>query len=64
MSMLRTDYYDFGGRDMRTAIVEEILESSANLTLPAGAPPALLVRVRGEFLPVPVGSEIKLDAGP
>jgi hypothetical protein len=64
MSQMRTEYYDFGGRDMRMAIVEEILQGSGSVTLPPGAPPPFLVKAKGEYKPVPVASEIKLDPGP
>jgi hypothetical protein len=59
----RTDFYDFRGQSMRSAVVEEILEGSANLTLPPGAPPPLLIRAGREYRPLPVGREVRLDAG-
>ena len=64
MSVLTTEYYDFEGRDMRTAIVEEILEASGNLSLPAGAPPLLLIKAGGEYKALPLASELKLDPRP
>jgi hypothetical protein len=64
MTTLITEYYDFEGRDMRKAIVEEILESSVNLTLPAGAPPLLLVKSGSEYKALPLASELKLDPSP
>jgi hypothetical protein len=48
---------------MRTAVVAEILEGSANLTLPPGAPPMLLILAGGEYRPLPAVREGRLDAG-
>ncbi len=65
MGSLRTDFYDFGGRGMRAAFAEEILETKgADLSLPEGGLPELLVKAGGEFKPLPAGRQLKLDPGP
>jgi hypothetical protein len=55
--MERTEYYDFGNRDMRSAIVEEILERPQNLALPTGVPNWLL-KANGAYHRLPLAVDL------
>ena len=59
----RIDYYDFGGRDVRRAVVEEILETGAGLTLPESLPRRLL-KVGDSYPKFPVALDFDFKKGP
>jgi WD40 repeat protein len=57
----RIDYFDFGSKGMRDAIVDEILEDDGPyVTLPAGVSKRLL-KGQNAYHPVPLTGEITLD---
>jgi hypothetical protein len=51
----RTDFFDFGGKDMRSAFTEEILDRSADAPPePPGGPPTAVIRTAGASRPLPL----------
>jgi hypothetical protein len=61
----RTDYYDFRGKDMRTAIAGEILERAADgVPEPPGGPPTAVIRAAGGSRPLPLARTMVLATGP
>jgi hypothetical protein len=62
---LRTDFYDFGGKDMRTAVVEEILDRAADaLPEPVGGSPGAVIRTGGGNAVLPITRTLTLTTGP
>jgi WD40 repeat protein len=61
---VRVEYYEFGGRDVRTAVVEEILEAGGGLTTVPETLPRRLLRAGGEYLQFPAVAEHPLAKAP
>jgi hypothetical protein len=49
---------------LRSLLARLQSDGSANLSLPAGAPPLFLVKAGGEYKALPLVSELKLDPSP
>ena len=62
---MRTDYFEFGGRDPRRAFAAEILDKAADgVPGPAVGPPAAVIRAGGASKPRPLGRTLDIKAGP